>query len=552
MSGSATLLHLAGSIALLLWATRMVRTGMERGFGDAMRRRLRGTLDRPLAAMLAGLGMAVALQSSTAVTLLVGSFAGSGVVTGTAGLLAVRGAELGSALVVKLLTFDLSLLAPAALVLGTVLFMATARREWRLAGRAVVGVGLVVLSLSMMGEATAPLRESPILPTVVGAIAGDPIVAFLLAAIVTYLLHSSIAAMLLLANLAAHGVVAPEIAVVMVLGVNLGSSLIAPLLTRAAPRQTRVVPLGNLLMRGLGSLAALVLFLALRPAPTLFGTGPADQAVNLHILFNAAVLVVGLPLSGVVERAVNALLAPGRGASADEPAEVSALDESVVSVPALALANATRETVRACETVEVMLGRLAGLYARPEAEGIAALRKLDDRLDRRHAAIKLYLAKLSGHPMSEAEAARCAELIDGCVKLEQVGDIVVRNLLAHAEKLVSRHLAFTPEGQAELADMQAAVLANARLAFNVLIARDAETARHLVAEKDRLRELERRSSQRHFSRLGAGSAASLATSAIHLDTMRDLKQVNSLLASLAYPVLEEQGLLRRSRLRVAK
>lgn len=548
MTGSATLLHLAGSVALLLWATRMVRTGVERGYGDALRRRLRGTLGNPLLAMLTGLGLAVALQSSTAVTLLVGSFAGSGVVTGISGLLAVRGAELGSALVAKLFTFDLSLLAPGAILAGTVLFGIAGQAGGRLAGRSLVGVGLIVLSLEMMAQATAPLRGDPALAVAAGALAGDPIIAFLVAALVTYLFHSSIAALLLLANLSAHGIVAPEIALTMVLGVNLGSSFIAPVLTRGAEPASRIVPLGNLLMRGLGSLAALAAVLAFRPSPALLGDDAAAQAVNAHLLFNALILVLGLPLSGLVERGARAIAALNQPVR-DEPPEMSALDETVLSVPALALANATRETLRACETVEVMLARLAELYAKPGAEPIRALRALDDRLDRRHAAIKLYLAKLSAQPMSEAETARCAELVDGCVKLEQVGDIVVRNLLAHAEKLVARGVAFTPEGAAELADMQGAVLANARLAFNVLISRDAQTARRLVAEKDRLRDLERRSSRRHFSRLGAGSTESIATSAIHLDTIRDLKQVNSLLASLAYPVLEEQGLLRGSRLR---
>lgn len=550
MTGSATLLQLAGSVALLLWATRMVRTGVERGCGDVLRRKLRGTLGNPFLAMLTGLGMAVTLQSSTAVTLLVGSLAGSGVVTGIGGLLAVRGAELGSALVAKLFTFDLSLLAPAALLVGTVLFGAAKRPGGRLAGRSLVGIGLIVVSLEMMGQATMPLRGDPALLQAAGALAGDPIIAFLIAALVTYLFHSSIAALLLLANLAAHGVVAPEVALTMVLGVNLGSSFIAPILTHGAEPENRVVPLGNLLMRGLGSLTGLAAVLTFRPSPALLGADPSSQVVNAHLLFNALTLVFGLPLTGLVERGARAIAAFNQSAS-DEPAEVSALDETVLAIPALALANATRETVRACETVEVMLARLAELYAKPAPEAIGALRALDDRLDRRHAAIKLYLAKLSAQPMNEAEAARCAELVDGCVKLEQVGDIVVRNLLAHAEKLVSRHLAFTPEGRMELAGMQAAVLANARLAFNVLISRDAETARRLVGEKDRLRDLERRSSRSHFSRLGTGSTESIATSAIHLDTIRDLKQVNSLLASLAYPVLEEQGLLRGSRLRAA-
>ena len=113
MSGSVVLLHLAGAVALMLFATRMVRTGVERAYGDVLRHRLRATMRNPMLAVLAGTGARHrASRASTAVTLLVGSFAGAGIVSGLAGQLAVRGAEIGSALVVKLLTFDLSLLVP--------------------------------------------------------------------------------------------------------------------------------------------------------------------------------------------------------------------------------------------------------------------------------------------------------------------------------------------------------------------------------------------------------------------------------------------------------
>ncbi|RUU73038.1 Na/Pi cotransporter family protein, partial [Mesorhizobium sp. M7A.T.Ca.TU.009.01.3.1] len=151
MSGSVVLLHLAGAVALMLFATRMVKTGVERAYGDVLRHRLRATMRNPIMAVLAGTGLAIALQSSTAVTLLVGSFAGSGIVSGAAGQLAVRGAEIGSALVVKLLTFDLTLLVPLCLITGTVMFMATERRDWRPTGRILVGIGLLILSLEMIG-----------------------------------------------------------------------------------------------------------------------------------------------------------------------------------------------------------------------------------------------------------------------------------------------------------------------------------------------------------------------------------------------------------------
>ncbi|WP_309083428.1 Na/Pi cotransporter family protein [Chelativorans sp.] len=556
MSGSVFFLHMAGAIALLLWATRMVRTGVERAYGEALKQRLRRTLRNPLLATAAGLALAVALQSSTAVTLLVGSFAGSGVVTGLAGILAVRGAEVGSALVVKILSFDLALLVPLCLLAGTGIFMATERRSWRQAGRILVGIGLLILSLQMMGEAAEPLRQSRLVPLIVGYLSSDPITAFLLAAVVTYLFHSSIAAVLLLATFAARGIVTPELGVVMVLGVNLGSSFIAPMLTRGAPAECRVVPLGNLLMRGVGSVLGLAAVMFFNPPLALLGSDAADQVIHAHIAFNLLILVAGIPLSGLVLRATEALVALSPGPTPEEKqnallSESTALDENALEHPQQALANVTREAVRMCETVEFMLCRVLELYEKPDREAIQALADLDDSLDRRHAAIKLYLARISREDMTKDEAHRCQELLGVCVKLEQVGDIIVRNLLAHVRRKMERGVEFTPEGWRELSDFHAAVLANARLAFNLLVTQDPETARKLVAEKDRLRDVEKTMSQRHFERLRKGAEQSLETSSIHLDTIRDFKQINSLLATLAYPVLEAQGLLRGTRLKSA-
>ncbi|MBV2143976.1 Na/Pi cotransporter family protein [Falsochrobactrum sp. TDYN1] len=556
MNGSLVLLHLAGAVALLLWATRMVRTGVERAYGDRLRRRLRNQMQNPLLAIAFGLFLAIALQSSTAVTLLVGSFVGSGFVSGVVGLMAVRGGELGSALVVKILSYDLTLLVPICLVAGTTIFMTTERRDWRQIGRVLIGVGLLILSLEMTGQATEPLRQSALLPVIVDYLSGDPVTAYLLAALMTWLFHSSIAAVILLTTFASRGLIQPELAVVMVLGVNLGSSIIAPILTRNAPPETRVVPLGNLLMRGVGSLIILILLETFHPPVAFLGSDPVTQVVNAHILFNAIVMIAGIPLSRLVLRTTEALV--HLNANKNAPAqpidleEYSALDTGVLDRPSQALANATREVIGVCDTIDVMLRRIIELYEKPDQQHIDELAALDDRVDNKHAAIKLYLSRLATHELNDFESLRMQELMGACIKLEQVGDIIVRNMLVHVQKKMDHQLEFTDDGWEELSHFHAMVLANAHMAFNVVVSRDGRTARQLVQEKDRLRELEKQTSLRHFSRLREGTTRSIETSAIHLDTIRDLKQINSLLASMAYPVLEEQGLLGETRLKAAK
>ncbi|WP_375623058.1 MULTISPECIES: Na/Pi cotransporter family protein [unclassified Bartonella] len=553
MNGSLVLLHLAGAISLLLWATRMVRTGIERAYGDRLKYKMCHVISKPLFAVSFGLFTAMILQSSTAITLLVGSFVESGFVSGVAGLMAIRGGELGSAIVVKILTYDLTLVVPLCLLIGTCIFMTTEKREWRQIGRIVIGIGLLILSLEMISTATEPLRESEILPSIIRYLSTDPVSTFLLAAGLTYLLHSSIAGIILLVNFANYDLIHTQLCIVMVLGVNFGSSLIAPLLTRNASPKTRLVPLGNLLMRGAGSILVLILFLSFHPPITWLGNNASTQVINAHIIFNVFILFAGIPLSKWVLKLTTQIVhISAKKTQADKTLNLSdqtALDDSVLERPSLALSNVMREVIHICDLVDIMLEKIMGLYENPDPNIICELNQLNTILDKKHIAIKLYLARLAGQKLSDEEALQTQELLGACIKLDQAGDIIIHNMLMLVKKKQQKGLQFSSEGWSDLLGFHAIVLANAHIAFNVLVSRDTHTAHLLVQKKDQLRNLEKEMSLKHFKRLREGDLKNVESSSLHLDTVRDLKQINSLLTSMIYPILEEHGLLQSSRLR---
>ncbi|EJF78679.1 Na/Pi-cotransporter II-related protein [Candidatus Bartonella washoeensis] len=553
MNGSLVLLHLAGAISLLLWATRMVRTGFERAYGDKLKYKMRHVISKPFFAVSFGLFTAMILQSSTAITLLVGSFVESGFVSGLAGLMAVRGGELGSALVVKILSYDLTIAVPLCLLIGTCIFMTTEKRDWRQIGRIIIGIGLLILSLQMISAATEPLRDSAILPNIISYLSTDSISTFLLAAALTYLLHSSIAGIILLVNFANYDLIHAQLCVVMVLGVNFGSSLIAPLLTRNASPNTRLVPLGNLLMRGAGSILILILFLFFQPPITWLGNNASTQVINAHIIFNVFILLAGIPLSKWVLKLTTKIVhLSAKKTQTNKTLNLSdqtALDDSVLDRPTLALSNVMREVIHICDLVDIMLEKIMGLYEKPDPDIIRELSQLNSILDKKHTAIKLYLARLAGQKLSDEEALQTQELLSACIKLDQAGDIIMHNMLMLVKKKQQKALQFSSDGWNDLLRFHAIVLANAHIAFNVLVSRNTHTAHLLVQKKDQLRNLEKEMSLKHFKRLREGNFKNVESSSLHLDTVRDLKQINSLLTSMIYPILEAKGLLKSSRLR---
>ena len=540
------LLHLVGAVILLLWAVRMVRTGVERSYEPALRRILKdGKGGWPRAAAIGGVVAAV-LQSSTAVAVLASGFAGTGVLTVATGIAMLLGADVGSALVVQVLSINLNWIAPLLLIAGGGLFFKGQSRNQKQMGRVLIGIALIFISLAMIGTATLPLRDSPELPVVVNYLRGDFLTAFLIGAAFTWLVTSSVASVLLIVTLAGQGIIPAELAVSLVLGANFGAALIPVGLTRSSFPAARRIAVGHFILRG-GGAVVMALIIRFVPLP-LDRLGDAPRlAANLHLLVNILNLLVALPFCGRVEELMSRYFAAP--AQPDErPMPASALDQNVIGAPGLALASATREILRMAGLVEVMLAPVMDLYETLDKEKVRQLRRVEREVDQTHSAIKLYLARISYAAADADDARRGEELSRFAINLEYVGDIISKSLFHLAEVRQEKNLSFSPEGWRELCDLHHRVMTNMQLALNVLVSMDRDSACQLLEEKDQMRQAERQSYARHLKRLQAGSADTIESSDIHLETVRALKSINSLLAGIAYPILAESGDLLDSRL----
>ncbi len=549
MEAQSLLLTLVGGVALLIWATRLARTGVERAFGE----RLRGLIGRAtgnrLQACLAGIGTATALQSSTAAAMLTASFADRGLIALAPALAVMLGADIGSTLVVLALSFDLGRAVPLLLIAGVGLFTWSRVAAWRNAGRILIGLALVIVALGMIVAASQPLRNDWLVPLVLARLEGAPMLAILAAAALTWAMHSSVAFVLLVMALAGGGTLSPALAVTLVLGANVGSGLIPLGMNLAAGAPARRVLIGNLLFRLVGAVAVAVALPWLMPQLTVLGEGPRLVA-NAHGLFNLALAVVFLPLTGLAARLLERVVAEPR----PEPGQqrIDHLDDEALKTPAVALASATREVLRTADTVELMLREVILALGREGKDRVAAIRRLDDQVDQAQEQVKLYLTRLTRAPLSEEESRRAFDLILFTTNLEHVGDIIDKNLLELAAKRQRLAASFSEEGWRELEDLHARAVEQARLAVTVFVTRDPEMARQLVRAKDAVRAAERAATQSHLRRLREGAVASLETSSLHLDILRDLKRIVAHLTDVAYPILEATGELKRSRLAAAE
>jgi phosphate:Na+ symporter len=543
--GTMVLLDLMGGVALLLWGLHMVQSGILRAFGSNLRHLLSKALGNRFPAFVAGLGLTALLQSSTATALMTASFTTQGLIGLVPALAIMLGANVGTTLIVQILSFNIAAAAPALFVLGLVAFRSGPRSRIKDVGRVSIGLGLVLLALHILLDSLAPAENASSVRVLLGAITGDPAMCILLAAGLTWAAHSSVATVLLIMSLAYSNFITPAAALALVLGANLGSA-INPLVEGAHRGEAASyrLPVGNLVNRVTGILLVSPFLHHVADAFHAFQPDMAKMTAQFHMTFNItlALVFIGLldPLAWLLVKVF-----PARKAAAD-PSAPRYLDDSALATPSLALADAARETLRMGDFVEVMLRQVMTALMTNDRALVREVSRMDNVVDKLDEAIKLYVTKLTRGSLDEREGHRAMEIISFTINLEHIGDIIDRNLSELAAKKIKRRFQFSSEGAEELAAFHKRILENLRIALGVFMSGDVTDARRLIAEKAQLRNAELEAAERHLDRLRAGRPETLETTSLHLDVLRDLKRIHSHICSAAYPVLEAAGEMRAS------
>jgi phosphate:Na+ symporter len=531
-----TLLHLLSAVALLVWGTHIVRTGVMRVFGARLRTVLSSSVEKKPLAFCAGIGVTALVQSSNATTMLVTSFVAQDLVALAPALVIVLGADVGTALMARVLTFDLSWLSPLLIFLGVIFFLGRKQTRAGQLGRVGVGLGLILLALELIVQAVTPITEANGVQVIFASLTGDIMLDALIGAVFAIVSYSSLAAVLLTATLTAAGAISFPVALCLVIGANLGSGLLAMLNNSAANAAARRVALGSLLFKLVGSLIILPFVYPLANLMDNLPLPKAELVIYFHVFYNLVRCLAMVPFAAPMARFCERLIR-------DEP-ELDArlkpkhLDTSVLDTPALAIANAARETLRMGDAMETMLeGLQKVMHGEPREE--KELRRLADDINVLYTAIKLYLARIPQDELAEEESRRWAEIIEMSLNLEQASDIVERMGSEIADKSLAARRAFSGEGLKELEALHEKLVSDLKLAMSVFFSSDVPSARRLRRNKHRFRILNRRYSHAHVERLHQQNVQSIETSSLHLGLLGDMKRLNSLFCAVAYSVMEQ-------------
>jgi phosphate:Na+ symporter len=541
------LLNLLAAVALLVWGTYLVRTGILRVFGANLRQVLARSIGTRPAAALAGVGVTALVQSSTATALIVSSFVGQGLVALPTALAVMLGADVGTSLMTVVFSFDLSWLSPLFIFVGVVLFISRQASAGGRFGRVLIGLGLMLLALRLVAESTAIIVQSPAVKALLLSLSSDVLLEITVGAVISLVAYSSLAIVLLTATLASSGALPLDVAMGLTLGANLGSGVLGVLAMAKSSVEVRQVPMGNLVFKAVGVLlVAPFVGLWLRYARPLLGD-PATVVVLFHLTFNVVIALGFIGLTRIVAHQVQLWLPKeNKNLVAGRPHH---LDPSALGTPSLAISCAAREALHQADVVETMLLGMLRVIKDNDLRLAQDLRKLDDTVDQLYSAIKYYLTKISREALGEEESRRWTDIISFTINMEQIGDIIERVLLDIEDKKIRKGRNFSDAGMAEICELHARLVDNLRLCMSVFLNGSVRDAQKLLEEKVRFRELERAYADTHLTRLAENTVQSIETSSLHLDLISDLKRINSHICSIAYPILDSVGALAPSRMR---
>ncbi|MET0846089.1 MAG: Na/Pi cotransporter family protein [Pseudomonas sp.] len=533
MSGTTLLINLAGAIALLLWGTHMISSALLRGFGTPLRQWLGHNLNNRWMALLSGIGITGILQSSTAVSLMATSFTAAGTLGLAPALAVMLGANIGSTLVVQLLSVDVSILTPILLLTGLMVLRLRDDSRYESVGCALIGLGLMLLALRMLGSTLSDVEGAPVFQLIMQSLDDDLLIALLVALILTWLCHSSVAVVLLIVSLAATGLLSATTLVALVLGVNIGGAL--PSVINAGSSVGRRLPLGNLLVRAVGVLVVLP-FAGLLAELKL---EPSVLVVALHSSFNLLLALVFIGLTDVLAKWLTLLLpAPERDV---DPGMPHYLDEAGLEVVNIGLSNAAREALRMADMLSAMLGRLVQLFHTSAPPCADEVRRIDQSLDLLGAAIRAYLADIGKEGISDSDADRSQEILLFVINLEHAADILSSSLTQLAMRRLRRGEQFSAFELGNIAPLHDALLESLSLAITVFLREDIPTAHHLIHRKETVRKLEAHASREHFRKLQEDKTTWAESGDIFQRVLRDYRRVHHHIAALGYLLLERAG-----------
>ncbi len=473
-----------------------------------------------------GIGVMVTgiIQSSTATTVMLVSLTNAGLLTLRQVLGVILGADIGTTITVQLIAFKLSDYCLVLVVGGFLAMMMAGKRPWRYYPQIVFGFGLIFYGMKLTADSFIPLKSMPWFLNLFAGMGSLPLLGVLIGVMFTLIVRSSAVTIGIMLTLAFQDLISLPAAMPIVIGANIGTCGAALMAAWGGNQESLKVAWGHTIFKVVAGTLALLFISPFVSLVQSFGGSAARQIANAHTMFNVLASLVFLPGLKPFESLLNKIVPAV--APSTKTFGPKYLDARALETPSLAIGQVAQEILRMADLVKDMLVRS---FEALEKNDISLRNQLvadDDKVDLLEEAITPYVARITQEDLSGDQSSRGVELLYIVNDIENIGDVISKNIMGHAGKKIDQHLSFSEEGLMEIKSLYRETLTTLEIAIGALASGDMELAKKAQSRKDQVLLLEKELYKKHLGRLQMGYKESRETSTIHLDLLSDFERIN--------------------------
>lgn len=525
---------LLGGFAIFIYGMKIASEGLQKVAGKKLKSIMEKLTGNRLMGVIIGTLVTIVDQSSGATTVMLVSFATATLITLPQALGVILGADIGTTFTVQLIAFKIYEYSLLIVSIGFLLMFLSKKKKYRYIGQVFLGIGFIFFGMQIMAAKVAPLTEYPAVVDIFMIFSQKPLTGVIAGAIFTGLIQSSAAVIGLILTMSMQGLVDLSGAIPILLGANIGTCVTALLASTGASREGKRVALAHIFFKIFG---VVIFFLLLGPFTrfvSLSSNNLPRQIANAHSLFNISIAVIFLPFIPLYVRFINVLIPRKKE---EEKFGPKYLDPRILDTPVLALEQAKRELLREADIVLKMLRESIQVFAHSDTDLMERIKIRDNDVDTLHLALVSYLTTLGQGTLTDEESRSEIEFLYITDDLESIGDIIDKNIMPLAKKMIEERNSFSEEGWDEIYSMHNRVIENLSMSIFALARADIELAKKVTDIKPEIARLESDLRRKHIARLHSGLKESIDTSNIHLDLIDQFKRINSHIAGISFAVM---------------
>ena len=542
-----SLIMVAGGLAFFLYGMSIMSTGLERMAGGKLEKLLKSMTDNVFKSLLLGAGITIAIQSSSATTVMLVGLVNSGIMTIDQSVGIIMGSNVGTTLTAWLLSLVglessnmfLKLLKPENFslifaLIGILLIMTSKKQKKKSIGSILIGFAILMYGMKLMSDAVAPLADMPEFAQVLTAFR-NPLIGVLIGALVTGIIQSSAASVGILQALALTGSITYGMAIPIIMGQNIGTCVTSLISSIGVNKNAKKVSVVHISFNLIGTVVFMIVYSVCRG---LLEVSLLESPINsfgiavVHSIFNIGTTVILVPFNKLLVLIAN-LVIPGNGE--DEESTII-LDERLLATPSIAISEANSAAAEMARIAKSEIIRALDIMVKYDEDKAEEIVHLENRLDSYEDAVGSYMVKLNGTQLSEADSLESNKILYAIGDFERLGDHGV-NIMYSIRKAYEANLEFTDDAKEEIAVLVDAVKEIVYLATQAYIGNNIETAICVEPLEQVIDNIVFSMKSRHMVRLKEGKC-SIDMGFILQDILLNCSRISDHCSNIAAAVIE--------------